>query len=1447
MSEPRHVVLSLGIALTRTEEGDSPRFGLDVLEDAPVHAARVAKILEEFRYTQRPTAAPEGQADHGKLVEAAVEAEDADVLIVHIVGHGELADGSSEKLYILGSDGDRLGRPVGGWIDLIEDHPRRHRPMTLFVLDVCYAGQAAVTAWHSRMDVDKRRAWVLAATGPDKQAFGYRLSQALVRVLARYRDLEVRFDPSLRYIPPGTVWRDIDSTVSELADRADGLPQTILTSLVPGHADLSHLPFFPNPSYTPQSTTPAPGLPPEIARLADWAADPQHFMRRAGGGEPVDRDWDEGYFSGRTAQLDTLTAWLDDDTAAPGLRVVTGKAGAGKSALLGILLCAAHPALRRHTRPLWSGLDDHVPGENNRIAAVHARRLGLDDITASLTRQLRHITTPDSPMPSDEETQDTAGNPAQHLLNLLPPGSPPVTIVIDALDEALKPQDITTALLLPLARHAQTAAGRLRLLVATREDSRFDQLLGLARDAGACTDLSTIAPHEVRRDVAVYAKRLLTADGPYTRGGLRSMRDTLAETIAETLTTDAPTGREGHDAESLEWGEFLTAGLYIHHLLASLPADTPEEAVRLGRAVPRRLPDLLELDLQRHADRIHLRPVLTVLAFAQGRGMPESVLVHAAAAFTVDGDPPLSLRDLFVLLDGEARFYLRRDIDTDGTTLYRLFHEGLADWLRRPTSSPSAEAPPMTANPLPGQAERLFERLLDCVPRDAAGGMLWQHAAGYLLRHTAQHAVDAGRIDELLDDAGYLQHADPHTLAGALFYARSDQARLNAAVYRASWGLHHTLPPAARRQFLALDAARFRDTPLQDELPGDADWTVRWATGGQVSPFLVRTLTGHTYGVRAVAVALLGDRPHAVTGGYEGSVRVWDLTTGTPVRTLTGHTGGVRAVAVALLDGRPHAVTGGYEGSVRVWDLTTGTPVRTLPGHTSGVSAVEVTLLDGRPHAVTGGYDGSVRVWDLTTGTLVRTLTGHADEVRAVAVALLGGHPHAVTGSYRSVRVWDLTTGTPVRELTGHTGEVTAVEVTLLDGRPHAVTGGYDGAVRVWDLTTGTPVRELTGHTYGVRAVEVALLDGRPHAVTGDRDGSVRVWDLTTGTPVRELTGHTYGVRAVAVALLGDRPHAVTGGYEGSVRVWDLTTGTPVHDLTGHADEVRAVAVALLGDRPHAVTGGYEGSVRVWDLTTGTLVRELAGGGVTAVAVALLEDRPHAVTGGGDGSVRVWDLTTGTPVRDLTGHADEVTAVAVALLGDRPHAVTGGYEGSVRVWDLTTGTLVRELAGGGVTAVAVALLEDRPHAVTGGGDGSVRVWDLTTGTPVRDLTGHTGAVRAVAVALLEDRPHAVTGGYEGSVRVWDLTTGTPVRELTGHTGAVRAVAVALLEDRPHAVTGDRDGAVRVWDLTTGTCLTTFHFPDAVRAVTLTADGTVVAGFGHEVAALSLEPLVRRLR
>ncbi|MFG3064847.1 NACHT and WD repeat domain-containing protein [Streptomyces sp. NPDC048231] len=1119
-------MLSLGIPLTRTEDGESPKAGLDVLEQAPEHAQNVADALREFQYERYPSTAPDDPADLWRLVENAVISEGIDVLVVHIVGHGELAVGSSDKLYILDSAGKRLSHPASAWIERIEDREEGHRPLTLFVLDVCYAGEVAVTSWHARMDVTARKAWVLAATGPKDPAFGYRLSKALTAVLGKYRARDIRFDPSVQYIPPGVVFQDVERTVHDLAAAGDGgLPQKIITSLVPSHADLSQLPFFPNPSYGETLTRQGlpTGLPPEIAALANWAWDPEHFMRRAGGAEPVNRDWEEGYFCGRKDELHQLSSWLDDETAGPGLRAITGKPGAGKSALLGVLVCAAHPTLRRHTRALWRGLGGLAPGENERIAVVHARRLAIGQIIDSLARQLRHINNQaGSPGQSGGDPAPLATNVVDHLTRLLPNDGRPVTVIIDALDEADRPEQITSDLLLPLAERAQDVRSGWRLLVGTRDDERFSTLLRLARKGNGCTDLSSAAPESVRSGVTEYVDTLLSADGPYAHGTRRPARQALAQAVATRLTEAGPT----HGKEALQSGEFLTAGLYVHYVLAAeQPRDTPEAAAELGRAVPRSLTQLLELDLRRHQNRPHLRAVLTALAFGQGRGVPESVLVHTAAAFADSNDDPLSLHELYALLDGEARFYLRRAVDVDGTTLYRLFHEGLAEWLR---DSAERRSPGLAGPDSPGSgpadtpAGRLYERLLTCVPHDGHGQKLWRLAAPYLQRHTAQHALEARLLDDLLEDCGFLVHADPLALAEAFPHARTRQARLNAKVYRSSWALHRAAKsPTARLQLLTVDAARLHNHRMRAVLPGDPHWSVRWAAGHQDPEGPIRALADDHGWIRALAVVESAGRPHVLTTRADGSVRLSDLATGQSARHLGGHNGSVRALAVTELNGKPYALTAGTDRSIRLWDLTTGTQTRQLTGHPGPVLALTTLELEGRPHALTAGTDPSMWLWDLTnltTGKPTHRLPGPRRPVLSLAAVELGGRPHVLTtGADGSARLWDPVTGRQTRKLTGHGGSVRALTVTELDGTPQALIGNHDGSARLWDLASGQQTRKLTGHTGWVEAVAVIGMETRPHALTTSADGTARLWNLDTGSHVA-LLHLPHKASAVAVA-----------------------------------------------------------------------------------------------------------------------------------------------------------------------------------------------------------------------------------------------------------------------------------------------------------------------------------------
>jgi WD40 repeat protein len=319
-------------------------------------------------------------------------------------------------------------------------------------------------------------------------------------------------------------------------------------------------------------------------------------------------------------------------------------------------------------------------------------------------------------------------------------------------------------------------------------------------------------------------------------------------------------------------------------------------------------------------------------------------------------------------------------------------------------------------------------------------------------------------------------------------------------------------------------------------------------------------IEGHQGGVTCLAVGDRAGRSVVVTGGQDNTVRIWDLESGDPVgNPLVGHEkifgkdARVMSVAVEQLNGMPIVVSSGMDGTVRVWDLVTGSAIgKPFHGHyTTGsmavwIGSVAVGDLGGRRVLVAGGYDGTVNVWDLQSGVDVYEpfdpligggraswpKHGTGTPIDYLALTRLEGRLVVVVKAFGHrvpLRVWDLAD----RAVVGK--EISAewygrVAVTNLDGRPVLVWSDSDG-VRISDIASGDAIGRPFGP--GKTSVTAGELNGRPVVVIS-RDETLQMWDLRSRIPISEPIYLGVG-RFSGVALWANR--IVLGGTYGPVCV----------------------------------------------------------------------------------------------------------------------------------------------------------------------------------------------------------------------------------------------------------------------------------------------------------------------
>lgn len=438
-----------------------------------------------------------------------------------------------------------------------------------------------------------------------------------------------------------------------------------------------------------------------------------HFVPKAQSAEQGELAW---YFVGRAAEREKIAHWLRTKTS--GILVVTGRAGAGKSALLGNMLIHTNPALRdllSQTAQFEPIPDQQRPPDEVFDAVVHLTGM----TTSELVRRLADA----AGLPPSQLTGQSRPDIEALLTEL---AERPFCLLADALDEAQEPATIASAVLQRIARLPMG-----RVVIGTRRSTREgpDQ-----PDTTTAEDLLDALGRE--RSTVVDVKRDPEAITTYVRRRLadEAIDDSIIERVTELI--------------SEQKREFLFARLAVHEVVATPALLEVKRSRELRRMLSNDHRRLFAAAVDRLTQQAPAnRALLEALALSEGRGLPRADRIWAIFASTLVDGIGLTASSIDDLLRDAAPYVM---LDAEhGQSVYRLAHQTfkehfLARYERR------------QAKPSLPERHRLITRALI----EAAERALPAPPNPYLVHHLSTHVAIADEWD-FLAKCRLLEHLDP--------------------------------------------------------------------------------------------------------------------------------------------------------------------------------------------------------------------------------------------------------------------------------------------------------------------------------------------------------------------------------------------------------------------------------------------------------------------------------------------------------------------------------------------------------------------------------------------------------------------------------------------------------------------------------------------------------------
>lgn len=584
--------------------------------------------------------------------------------------------------------------------------------------------------------------------------------------------------------------------------------------------------------------------------------------------------------------------------------------------------------------------------------------------------------------------------------------------------------------------------------------------------------------------------------------------------------------------------------------------------------------------------------------------------------------------------------------------------------------------------------------------------VLWRRASGEASRaKAALGRLETARIGDHLTDGH--RKAALRLLAGQIATAPDDRlvaARIRMSVGRGPWAL-----PSARveeEEPMERMQGEPRERDFWGSLAGGEKVTARW-THSSGAWEAVGTSQGRMRIFRA--------GPEAQAGPWmRHEQQVTDLE-------FVGDSGKV--------------VSSSRDGSVHLWDGTTGELLRSAPRMSSWAMAVAVRG-DGKQVAY-GGANGEVCLWDPWEGGVqqrwmhaqsVRGLRFSGDGSRVLSWSQDGRMQVVRNGVLEQGGLW--AGGVPVSAEFWKDGSGLWVEVA-------------GGARRSWELVPALAVDRRWPHE---QLLSAEWVGGTGRVMGFGGDGIVRFWDVKTG--FLQMATPALPCPLVWASSTPDGKHLLVTGRDRVHRWWDLEKGTVEEWIPRVTRGPWRTVVD--GDRIRFAVLGWDGDVHVRGVDPGRAGDRVLSMGFPVASGAFDPSGRWFVAGTRGGGVQLWEVDSEARrwVQEVSGE----TAVGVGFSADGNSVWVSTQEGRLAWLGILTGDVrweARVPVGGGISAHDP--VSRRVAAVVDGV--RVRVWE--TGVEAGKPVEFWHPSRVSSLAWMEGKRLLAVGLEDGGVWVWD--------------------------------------------------------------------------------------------